>query len=102
MVPVFKCSKAVGVSNSFSMNRFALSVLMCLAGLTGCAHRYVLKLSNGIKVTTASKPKLRHGYYTFKDAAGRENRIAQSRVLEVEPSSMAEEEKNQFKPPKPR
>jgi hypothetical protein len=75
---------------------------MCLAGLTGCAHPYVIKLSNGVKVTTASKPKLKHGYYTFKDAAGNENKIAQSRILEIEPASMAEEEKDRFKPPRPR
>jgi hypothetical protein len=75
---------------------------MCLAGLTGCAHQYVIKLSNGVKVTTASKPKLKQGFYTFKDAAGRENKISQSRVVEIEPASMAEEDKDRFKPPKPR
>jgi hypothetical protein len=76
---------------------------MFLAGLTGCAHQYVIKLSNGTKVTTASKPKLKHGYYVYKDAAGNEAKpIPQGRVVEIEPASMAEEEKDQFKPPKPR
>jgi hypothetical protein len=84
------------------MNRTPLLLLVCLAGLTGCAHQYVIKMSNGVKVTTASKPKLKHGYYTFKDAAGNENKLAQSRVLMIEPASMAAEEKDQFKPPKPR
>ena len=84
------------------MKKSALLPLICVLLLTGCAHKYVIKMSNGIKLTTASKPKLRHGYYTFKDAAGNVNRVPESRVLEIEPASMAEEEKTQFKPPKPR
>lgn len=98
----FECSKGCWRSNSFIMNRFALFLLMCLAGLTGCAHQYVMKLSNGVNVTTANKPKLKNGYYSFKDAAGRENRISQGRVMEIEPASMATEDKDRFKPPKPK
>jgi hypothetical protein len=84
------------------MNRLALLLLLCLAALTGCARQYVMKLSNGTRVTTASKPKLKQGYYTFKDAAGNQNKISQNRVLEIEPASMAEEEKKRFSPPKPK
>ncbi len=84
------------------MNRFTLILLLSLAALTGCARQYVIKLSNGMKVTTASKPKLKNGYYAFKDAAGNQNRVSQNRVLEIEPASMAEEEKTRFTPPKPK
>jgi hypothetical protein len=82
------------------MNRLALLLLICSAALTGCARQYVLKLSNGTKLLTASKPKLKSGYYTYKDAAGNEIRIPQGRVLEIEPASMAADEKNRFAPPK--
>jgi hypothetical protein len=82
------------------MNRIAFLLLVCASALTGCAHQYVMKLSNGTKITTASKPKLKRGYYTFKDAAGKENRVPQGRVLEIQPVSMAAEDKNRFAPPK--
>jgi Bacterial protein of unknown function (DUF903) len=84
------------------MNRISFVLLVCVTTLTGCAHQYVMKLSNGTKLLTASKPKLNNGYYTFKDAAGNVNKISQGRVLEIEPASMAAEEKNRFAPPKPK
>jgi hypothetical protein len=94
--------KLLAFQTHFTMNRFALCLVICLAALTGCARQYVMKLSNGTRVTTASKPKLKNGYYTFKDAAGNPNKISQNRVLEIEPASMAEEEKTRFSPPKPK
>jgi hypothetical protein len=74
----------------------SLLLLLTLA-LTGCAHPYVLKLQNGTRVTTKNKPKLDHGFYVFKDAKGLEARIPQGRVREMEPASMAGNEKDQFK-----
>src|SRR5437868_2948296 len=71
-----------------------LSLFMFLLG--GCAHPYVLKMQNGTRVTSISKPKLDHGYYVFKDNQGRERRVPAGRVREMEPASMAEEEKPQF------
>jgi hypothetical protein len=94
--------RAVGVSNSFTMNRFTLILFLFLAALTGCARQYVIKKSNGVKIVTASKPKLKNGFYTFKDAAGNQNRVSQNQVLLIEPASMAEEEKTRFTPPKPK
>lgn len=84
------------------MNRIAFLLLVCVSVLTGCAHQYVIKMSNGTKLMTASKPKLKHGYYTFNDALGKENRVPQGRVVEIAPASMAAEDKNRFAPPKPR
>ena len=99
MIQVLNEVRAVGVSNSFTMNRFTLFLCLSLAALTGCARQYVIKKSNGTRITTASKPKLKNGYYAFKDAAGNEHRVSQNQVLEIEPASMAEEEKTRFKPP---
>lgn len=84
------------------MHRFALLLFISLAALTGCARQYVMRLSNGTKLLTASKPKLKSGYYTYKDAVGNVNKVPQGRVLEIEPASMAAEEKNRFAPPKPK
>ena len=63
-----------------------------LAVLCGCAHTYVMKLSNGVQITTPHKPKLKGSDYYYKDALGRENKIAQSRVVEIAPASMVAEE----------
>ncbi len=68
--------------------------------LCGCAHHYVMKLSNGTKIETASKPKLQGAQYHFKDALGNDNVVPQSRVMEISPASMAEEKK--FSPQKPK
>lgn len=76
--------------------------ILCL-GLfifSGCSTQYSMKLTNGMKIITASKPKLKGATYYFKDAKGEVNTIPQSRVLEIEPASMAEEE-NKFTPAKP-
>jgi len=102
MIPLLNAVKAVGVLNSFTMNRLPLFLLICAAGLTGCARQYVMKLGNGTKILTASKPKLSHGYYVFKDAAGNVNRISEGRVIEIQPASMAAEDRNRFAPPKPK
>lgn len=80
-----------------------LGLIGCLGGLLlcGCAHQYVMKLSNGMRVTTASKPQLKGSTYYFKDATGQINTVSQSRVLEIEPASMVQEE-DKFTPAKPK
>ena len=74
-----------------------------LAGavLCGCAHQYVMKLSNGRQVTTNSKPRLKGAYYYYKYAQGREIPVPQSRVMQIEPASVAVEE-NKFTTPNPK
>ena len=74
------------------MNKAALPLLIGLIALTGCAHHYVMKLSNGAQVTTASKPKFKEGVYYFKDAKGVEHGVAAERVREIAPASVAEQE----------
>jgi hypothetical protein len=80
-----------------------LNLILCLGALTlcGCATHYVMKLSNGMTVTTPNKPKLKGSNYYFKDATGQMNVVAQSRVLEIEPASMVQEE-NKFTPAQPK
>ena len=74
------------------MKKAALPLLIGLIALTGCAHRYVMKLNNGMEITTASKPKLKEGVYQFKDAKGEEHFVPLTRVRELAPASMAERE----------
>ena len=69
--------------------------------LCGCAHQYVMKLSNGYTVTCPGRPKLKGSYYYYKGPHGQEQAIPQSRVVEIEPASMAKDE-SQFKPPAPK
>jgi hypothetical protein len=74
------------------MNKAALSMLIGLIALTGCAHHYVMKLSNGAQMTTTSKPTLKEGVYYFKDAKGVEHAVAAGRVREITPASEAQQE----------
>ena len=60
-----------------------------LIGLTGCAHHYVMRLTDGAQITTATKPKLKEGVYYFKDAKGEDHFVPVARVREVAPASMA-------------
>jgi hypothetical protein len=84
------------------MNRRSLfSVLLaaiCAGLICGCASQYVMKLSNGTQIITANKPKLKGATYYYKDATGKVNTLPQSRVVEVEPASMASEEEAATKP----
>lgn len=77
----------------------ALLALALLAGFfvcSGCAQRYQLTLSNGTKVTTNSKPKLKDGTYYYKDARGEERAISQARVREISPAGQARKETSPF------
>ena len=60
---------------------FALALVLVL---TGCSQHYVMKLSNGTQIVTASKPVAKGGSYYFKDASGAEQSISQGRVREIE------------------
>ena len=74
------------------MRKASCPILLCLIVLTGCAHHYVLKLTNGAEITTASKPRLKEGSYYFKDAKGEEHFVPVARVREIAPASMAAKE----------
>ncbi len=84
------------------MKKFTFCLLAGLLACGGCAQHYVMKLSNGYEITTASKPKLKGASYHFKDAKGQENMISQGRVMQIEPASIAHAEQKPFKPAKPK
>ncbi len=79
------------------MKKAALPLLIGLIALTGCAHHYVMRLDNGMDIVTASKPQLKDGTYSFKDAKGEEHFVVAGRVREVAPASVAAKE-NKPKP----
>jgi hypothetical protein len=74
------------------MNKTVLLFLIGLIALTGCAHHYVMRLTNGAEITTASKPKLKDGVYHFKDAKGEEHIVPEASVRELAPASIATRE----------
>jgi len=72
------------------MTKTLLPTLVGLLLLTGCSSGYILTLSNGDRVRTASKPKLVNGFYYYKDALGHEGRpVFSGSVSEIAPASMA-------------
>ncbi len=66
---------------------FVAAIILC-----GCAHQYVINLSNGRTITTASKPKLKGNSYYYKDAKGAEIAVPAGSVRQIEPASMAKED----------
>lgn len=75
------------------MKRLALPLLAVVLVGSGCAHSYVMRLGNGAEIVTSSKPKLKDGVYHFKDAHGQDHVVSQARVIQVEPASMAQQER---------
>ncbi len=89
------------VFECFSMKKTACVLLVGLSALTGCAHSYVMTLTNGTQIFTASKPRLERSSYYYKDARGRDCFVPAGRVREIAPASMVKEEKPMFgAPPK--
>jgi hypothetical protein len=86
--------------NRTGFARSKLAPVIGLILLCGCAQHYIIKLSNGGQIDSVGKPKLVGGSFHYKDALGRDHLIPESRVLEMEPASMATEEQKTFTPPK--
>ena len=62
-------------------------VLPLLAAVlaAGCPQKYVLRLNNGQEIIAATKPRPDgHGWYRFKDGDGREMKVNELRVREIE------------------
>jgi hypothetical protein len=78
------------------MKKLAVPVLLSLVLLCGCARYYVIKLSNGTRVTAVGKPKLKGAHYEYKDYSGNMQRLPEGRVTEIEPASMAKREESPF------
>jgi hypothetical protein len=90
------------IGKTVDMKRTWVLLSIGLIALCGCAQHYVMKLSNGVQVTTPHKPKLIHGAYHYKDSTGKERTVSAGRVREIEPASMAREEQQTFKPAGPK
>ena len=74
-------------------SRFLLpTLLLALAVFCGCARSYVITLTHGGRVVCAGKPKLKDGYYTYKDVRGEKYTVSELRVREIAPASMSQSE----------
>ncbi len=80
------------------MKWIAFYLSLCVIVCSGCANQYIIKMNNGLQVTSNTKPKLKGGYYEYTDPSGRTMSVPAGRVREIEPASMAKEEMNQFRP----
>lgn len=74
--------------------------LVGLLILTGCAHGYVITMSNGERIHTTHKPKLVNGFYYFTDATGHDSRpVFSGSVREIAPAGMeSPDPSSMFKP----
>jgi len=67
------------------MKKNLVSGIIAICLLTGCSTTYVIRLTNSDTLTAKTKPRLDgHGYYVFKDADGKDVRINELRVREIE------------------
>jgi hypothetical protein len=82
--------------------KLALTLLVSLALLCGCAHQYLMKLSNGDQIISISKPKLKETSYHFTDGQGVELVVPQSRVVKIETISVVKQEDKPLSPAKPK
>lgn len=80
------------------MKKTTLFMLCATILFSGCAHRYVVTLSNRNQITAYGKPKLDRGYYTFKDAQGNDVRIGAGRVMDITRESLAKKVKEPRQP----
>jgi len=85
-----------------SKSKLALTLLVGLAVLCGCAHEYLIKISNGDQVISLSKPKLQETLYHFTDEMGQQHVIPQSRVVKIESISVVKEQQKPSPPAKPK
>jgi hypothetical protein len=82
--------------------KLAVTLLVSLAVLCGCAHHYLIKLSNGDATISRSKPKLQGTNYHFKGDDGAAYVIPRSRVVKIKTVSAVEEEAKPLSPAKPK
>ena len=83
-------------------HKSALILLVSLVGLCGCAHQYLMKLSNGDQIISYSKPKLQESRYHFTGETGEPYVIPQNRVVKIETISVVKEEKKPSSPATPK
>jgi hypothetical protein len=76
------------------MKRIA-SILLGASLLAGCAQRYDMILTNGVRLTNVRKPVLdkENSVYVYKDGSGNPRYINAGRVVEIKPHSSKDDEK---------
>jgi hypothetical protein len=79
------------------MKRTFLVVVLSTLALTGCSRHYAMTMTNGSRIVTASKPKLKNGSYFFKNAEGKEVVVPAGRVRQITPASSSSSDDNPFK-----
>jgi hypothetical protein len=83
-------------------HKLALTLLVSLVVLCGCAHQYLMKLSDGDQIISYSKPKLQESHYHFTGETGEQYVIPQSRVVKIETISVVKESKKPSSPATPK
>jgi hypothetical protein len=83
-------------------HKLVWTLLASLAVLCGCAHQYLIKLSNGGQIVSLSKPKLNETRYHFTDHEGVESVIPQSRVVRIETVTVVKQEEKPLSPAMPK
>ncbi len=63
--------------------KWPLAFLASLVLFAGCAHEYVIRLANGDRVSSRTKPKLGGTYYSFRDQRGEEQVVARKHVVKI-------------------
>jgi hypothetical protein len=79
----------------------ALTLLVSLVVLCGCAHHYLMKLSNGDQTISVSKPELLGTNYHFTGTDRVGCVIPRSRVVKIKTISAEEQQEKPSSPPKP-
>jgi uncharacterized lipoprotein YajG len=79
------------------MSKPLLTILAGLLLLAGCAQHYVIVQNDFTQISASTKPKLKDGYYYYKDAQGKDASISSGRVREVAPASMVTDPTAGFK-----
>jgi hypothetical protein len=82
--------------------KLALTLLVSQTVLCGCAHHYLMKLSDGDQTISLSKPKLQGANYHYTGNDGVPYMIPKSRVVNIKTISAIEEEKKSSSPAKPK
>ena len=83
-------------------SKLAMTLLVSLAVLCGCAHEYLMKLSNGDQIIAFSKPQAQGTNYLFTDGTGMQHVIPKSRVATIEGISVVKKEEKPSSPAKPK
>jgi hypothetical protein len=81
--------------------KLALPLLVSLVVLCGCAHHYLMKLSDGDQTISVSKPILQGTNYLFTGTDGVGYMVPRSRVVKIKTISADDQEKRPLSPPKP-